>query len=256
MANPPDAPANRRQPGRRRDTPRRPSWLEAAAVAQRPDERRPDERGVGDRDALERARARARGRYVAQPQLLDPAVLSPNAGPRGIDVELALLAGPSSAPASRAIRRRRRRPVRIRRRPSQRIAGRRKERIIDDDAVPRRTLETQRNVGAHSIGTPQISLAGGFPPQPPRDRQAARIDDRGVRSDQSTANITPSRSPAAHCDVELGGLEANEFPLDAHARSPYCIESLRGSITMPKVAGIDRRFSRPSGVRRCRISTS
>src|SRR5882762_3014446 len=105
--------------------------------AQRSDERWPDERGVGDRDALERARARTRGRRIAQPQLFDPAVLAPDAGPRGIDVQLAPL---RRTDALRQHLERSAADIRANSEPvgrtGKRIARRRKERIIDDDAVP------------------------------------------------------------------------------------------------------------------------
>ena len=158
----------------------RPSRLEAAGVAQRSDERRPDEGGVGDRDALERPRARARGRHVADPQLPDPAVFPPDAGPGGIDVH------PAQLRRADTLRQHFERPAahvgaqsESVRRPGKRIGRGRKERIIDDDPVPRRSLQAEGHVGAHAIGTPQVGLARRFPSQPPRDRQAARVDDRG-----------------------------------------------------------------------------
>ena len=119
----------------------RPPRLEASGIAQRSDQRRPNEGGVGDRDTLERARARARGGNIAQPQLLHPAVLAPHSGPRAIDVQPALLrrtdtlrqhlerAAADVGAESESVGRSR-----------QRVAGRRKQRIIDDNAVPRRAL--------------------------------------------------------------------------------------------------------------------
>ncbi len=72
----------------------RPPRLEAAGIAQRSDERWADEGSVGDRDTFECARPWPAGCDVAQSQQLDPAVLPPDAGPRGIDVHAALV-GPA-----------------------------------------------------------------------------------------------------------------------------------------------------------------
>src|SRR5206468_1829659 len=122
----------------------RPPRFERAAVAQRSDQRWPDERGVGNGDAVERTRARARGRYIAEPQLLDPAVLPPDAGPRGIDVQLAPLRRTDTL---RQHLERSAADIRAQsesiRRTGKRIARRRKERIIDDNAVPCRALQAQ-----------------------------------------------------------------------------------------------------------------
>src|SRR5882672_5168481 len=83
------------------------------------------------------ARARTRGRHIAQPQLFDPAVLAPDAGPRGIDVQLAPLRRTDTLrqhlERSAADVRANSEPVG---RTGKRIARRGKERIIDDDAVP------------------------------------------------------------------------------------------------------------------------
>ena len=222
----------------------RPPRFERAAVAQRSDERWPDERGVGNGDALERARARARGRYIAEPQLLDPAVLAPDAGPRGIDVQLAPL---SRTDTLRQHLERSAADVRANSEPvgrtGKRIARRRKERIIDDDAVPGRALQAQNDVGAHAIGTPQVGLARGFPPQPPRDRQAAGINDRGgqirpIDRERHAEQVAQTLT----ADVELRGLEANEFPLDAHAAIAVLHRIAVRIDHDAEVAGIDCRF--------------
>ncbi len=139
----------------------RPPRLEAAGVAQRPDEGWTDIRRVRDRDAEERAGPWPGGCNVAQSQLLDPAVLTPHAGPGGIDVHAALIGRADALPqhferAAADIGAEAESVGRAR----QRVCGGRKQRIVDDDAIPGRTLQPERQVGARPIGTTQVRLAG------------------------------------------------------------------------------------------------
>ena len=128
------------------------------------------------------------------------------------------------------------------RRPSQRIVGRRKERIIYDDAVPRRTLQAQRDIGAHSIGPAQVGFARRFPPEPPHDRQAARIDDRGgeIRPIDRECHAEQV-AQALTANVELRGVEVNEFSLDAHAAIAVLHRIAARIDHDAEVTGIDRR---------------
>src|SRR5213593_3096192 len=94
-------------------------------------------------------------------QLLDPAIVAPDAGPGRVDVHAtelrwshALAEHFERAPAdvgadAEAVRRSR-----------DRISGGRKERVVDHDSIPRGALQAECHVGTHPVGTPQVRVAG------------------------------------------------------------------------------------------------
>src|SRR5438105_1148415 len=65
-----------------------PARLECTGVAQCPEQRRPNERSVGNREPTERTDARSGGWRIAEPELLQPAVIAPHADPGRVDMDL------------------------------------------------------------------------------------------------------------------------------------------------------------------------
>src|SRR6185436_2485911 len=118
-----------------------------------------------------------------------------------------------------------------------------KKRIIDDHAVPRRTLEPERLIGAQAIRVAEVGLAGSFASQAPRDRQRARIDDGGgeigpINREHDAEEVAETLA----ADVKLRGLVANEFAFDAHTALAVLHRITPRIDHEADVAGIDRRF--------------
>src|SRR5204863_1405335 len=65
-----------------------PARLECTGVAQGSEQRRADERSVGNREPTKRTDARSRGWRIAEPQLFQPAVIAPHADPGRVDMDL------------------------------------------------------------------------------------------------------------------------------------------------------------------------
>ena len=99
----------------------------------------------------------------------------------------------------------------------ERIRRRRKQGVVDDDTVPRRTLQAECQIGAQPVGTPQIGVARGLTAQASGDRQAAGIHDRrreiGPIDGEHHAEQVAQTLAA---DVQLRRFEPDELVLDVN----------------------------------------
>ena len=152
--------------------------LERPLVALAADEGRADERCIRDGKAAQRAWRRPRGHAVAQPQLLEPAVVAPHARPRAGDLHHAVRrsAHARGDELERATERVRPQGPRVAA-ARERVARGREQRVVEHQAVPLRALRREQQIRMRRLARPEQRRPGGFATQPARHRQVARIGE-------------------------------------------------------------------------------